>query len=116
MYTTFLGQGSQCISVCALEGRRQNYGLNFQESSKIAEFLKFNESFHCLWLDVVVIRARIVLSCGLFRIVLSCKIVNSSIKFKFIHKISVIQEKFLVFLSAPRAGYNTLGGQGHFKA
>jgi len=31
------------------------------------------------------------------RIVISCKIVNSSMKSKFIHKISVIQGMFLVF-------------------
>jgi len=35
----------------------------------------------------------------LFQIVLSCKVVNSLMKFKFIHKIFAIQEKFLVFLT-----------------
>ena len=38
--------------------------------------------------------------------------VNSSMKFTFIYKIFVIQEKFLVFLACsepPRAGYNTFG-------
>ena len=32
----------------------------------------------------------------LYRIVLSYKIVNSSTKFKFIHKIAVIEKKFLL--------------------
>ena len=34
--------------------------------------------------------------------VISCKIVNSSIKFKFIHKISIIHEKFHVLLNLLR--------------
>jgi len=38
----------------------------------------------------------------LFRMVISCKIVNSSMKFKFIHKISIIQEMFLVFFNLLR--------------
>jgi len=38
----------------------------------------------------------------LFRIVISCKIVNSSIKFKFIRKISVVQKKFLAFFELLR--------------
>ena len=33
-YTTFLDQGPQCIIFSALEDRRQNYDLNFRESSK----------------------------------------------------------------------------------
>ena len=39
----------------------------------------------------------ILLPSELFRIVTGCKIAYSSMKFKFIHKIFVIQEKFLVF-------------------
>ena len=35
-------------------------------------------------------------------IVISCKIVNSSMKFKFIHKIFLIQEKFLVYFKLLR--------------
>jgi len=39
----FLGQGPQSIIFSALEGRRQNYELNFRESSiKKPNFLKFN--------------------------------------------------------------------------
>ena len=34
--------------------------------------------------------------------VISCKIFNSSMKFKFIHKISIIQEKSLVFFNSLR--------------
>ena len=44
----------------------------------------------------------IFLPSELFRIVISCKIVNSSMKFKFIHIISVVQEKFLVFFNLLR--------------
>src|SRR6218665_615645 len=46
----------------------------------------------------------IFIACGLillppelFQIVTNCKIGKNSMQFKFIHKISVIQEKFLVF-------------------
>ena len=41
----------------------------------------------------------ILLPSELFRIVISCKIGNSSMKFKFIHKIFVLQENFNVFLT-----------------
>jgi len=51
----------------------------------------------------------VFIACGLilfpselFWIVISNKIVNSSMKFKFIHKIFVIQEKFLVFFNLLR--------------
>jgi len=44
----------------------------------------------------------ILLPTGLFGIVINCKIVNSSMKFKFIHKISVIQNKFLIFFNLLR--------------
>jgi len=48
----------------------------------------------------------------LFRIVLSSKNVNGSMKFKFFHKIAIIHEKFLViFYPAPRDGYIKFGGR-----
>jgi len=46
----------------------------------------------------------------LFQSVISCKIVNSSMKFKFIHKIFVIQEKFLVFFNLLRGPDMTRSG------
>jgi len=41
----------------------------------------------------------ILLPSELFRIVISCKMFKSSMKFIFIRKISVIQEKLLVFFN-----------------
>src|SRR6218665_1940326 len=48
----------------------------------------------------------------LLRIVISCKIVNSSMKFKFIHKIFLIQEKFLVYFKLLRGPDITRSGAG----
>src|SRR6218665_993483 len=76
----------------ALEGRRKNYKLNIQESLvKKPNLFNFTSLFIACGL--------ILLLSELFRIVISCKIVSSSMKFKFIHKISVILEKFLVFFN-----------------
>ena len=83
--TTILGQGLLCIIFRALEGRRQNSELNFRESS---------------------IQNR------LFWIVISCKMFNSSMKFTFIHIISVIQERFLVFFNLLWGRDKTLSGAG----
>jgi len=48
----------------------------------------------------------------LFRIAVSCKLVNSLMKFKVVHKISAIQEKFLDFFNLLRGSlYNTFGGR-----
>jgi len=90
--TTFLGQGPQSIIFSALLGRRQNHELNFRESSIKNQFLYLTKHF--------IAGGLILLPSVLFRIVIRlCKIVNSSMKSKFIHKISVIQEKFLVFVN-----------------
>jgi len=58
-------------------------------------------------------RGLIFLPLELFRLVIGCTIiVNSSMKFKIIHKISVIQEKCLVLHNLlSRAEYNTFGGR-----
>ena len=89
--TALLGQGPQCIIFSAIDGRRQNYELNFRD------------------LCIFIACGLILLPPELFRILIRCKIVHSSIKFKFVHKISVMQEKFLVYLPGPRAGYNAFG-------
>ena len=48
----------------------------------------------------------------MFRIVISCKIVNRSMKFEFIHKISVIQQKFLALYKLLRGPDKTCLGWG----
>src|SRR6218665_4126651 len=64
--------------------------MNFRKSPiKNSNLIKWYKPFYCLWFDIVAIRA--------VSDVTSCKIVNSSTKFKSIHKISVSQETFLVF-------------------
>src|SRR6218665_1090777 len=86
-----MGRGPQCIIFSALEGRRKNYELNFREPSIKNYFLYSTSLFIACGL--------ILLPSELFWIVISCNIVNSSMKFRFIHKVFVIQEKFLVFLN-----------------
>ena len=55
----------------------------------------------------------ILLSSEMFRIVIGCKILlTGSMKFKFIHKISVIQERLLVFFNLLRGLYITCFGAG----
>jgi len=54
----------------------------------------------------------ILLPTELFRIVISCKTVSSSMNFKFIHKILVIQEKFLAFFNLLRGPDITRPGAG----
>ena len=103
-WTTILGQGPQHIIFSAFEGRIQNYELNFHESSIKTENYLSSLSIAC---------GLILLPSELFRIVINCKIVNNSMKFKFIQKIFVIQEKFLVLLNllrGPDIG-NTFGGR-----
>ena|SRR6218665_106457 len=89
--------------VSALEGRRQNYELKFRESNKNAI---------CFYLTSLFIACvLILLPSELFRIVvMSCKIVNSSMKFKFIRKTSVIQERFPVFFNLLRGPDITRSG------
>ena len=76
--TTFFGQEPQCMIFNALEGRRQNYELNFRKSSIKTDFKNLTR--------VIIACGLILLPPGMFRIVISCKIVNSSIKLKFTHK------------------------------
>src|SRR6218665_1585428 len=95
----FLGQIPQCIIFSALEGRRQNYELNCQETSKKPTFFY--------------LKSVLLLPSELSRIVISCKIVDSSMKFKFLHKISVIQVMFHVFFNLLRGPItlHTVGGR-----
>ena len=87
--TTFLGQGPQCITFSALEGGRQSNNLNIRKSSvKNGFFIYFTNLFHACSL--------ILMLSELFLIIISCKIANRSMKFKFVHKIAVIQKKFLL--------------------
>src|SRR6218665_2830849 len=81
--TTFLGQRPQCIIFSALKGRRQNYKLTFRESriKKLNFTIIFIACGRC---------GLILLPSELFWIVISFKIANSSTKFKFIHKISLV--------------------------
>src|SRR6218665_83741 len=103
--TTFLGQGTQRIIFSALDGQRQNYELKFRESSiKKSIFLNLTS----LFIDY----SLIFLPSELLRIVISCKIVNSSMKFKFIHKFFLIQEKFLLFFKLLRGPDITRSGAG----
>jgi len=88
--TNFLGKGPQCIIFSALESRKQNYELNCRESST-----KIPTSFYLT--SSLIACGLVLLPSELFRIVISGKIVNSSTKFKFLHKIFVIQEMFHVF-------------------
>jgi len=83
-WTTFMCEGPQLIIFSALKGWRQNC------LSRIKK-LNFTSFFIACGL--------ILLQSQLFWIVISCEIANSSMKFKFIHKISVIQETFLVFFT-----------------
>ena len=72
--------GHSSLFFSALEDQRQNYELNFQESSiKNRKIIDLNSLFIACGL--------ILLPLELFRIVISCKDFDSSIKFKFIHKI-----------------------------
>ena len=81
-----------------LDGRRQNYDLNFQKSCiRNRKQNLFNLPFCCLQFDVVAI-----LRINLFEIVICCKIVNSSTKFKLFHEIIIIHEKFLVIFNSLR--------------
>src|SRR6218665_3574823 len=102
---TFLGQGPQRIIFSALEGQRQNYELRFQESSIKKSIFK---NLTSLFIDY----SLIFLPSELLRIVISCKIVNSSMTFKFIHKFFLIQEKFLVFFKLLRGSDITRSGAG----
>ena len=106
--TTFMNQGPQHMIFSALEGRIQNYQLNFRESSKKATRFHLTNLFIACGL--------ILLPSELFRIAISCKMFNSSMKFKFIHKISVIQpmiqEKFFVFFNLLRGLDITCSGAG----
>src|SRR6218665_3235463 len=54
-----------------------------------------------------------VLEC---RIVISCKIVDNSMKFKFLHKISVIQEMFHVFFNLLRGPVSLQHVRGPYTA
>src|SRR6218665_3022381 len=93
--TTFLAQGAQFIILSALEGRRQNYDLNFQKlSGKNRNIFYLTSLFDACGL--------ILMLSALFRTVISCKIVDSSMKFKFFHKISVVQKKFLLLFKRQR--------------
>ena len=87
----FLGQRPQSIAFCPLESRRQNYDLNFRKSSVKNDFCYLACLFDACGL--------ILMPSELFLIVISCKIVNSSIKFKFVNKIAVIQKKFFTLFS-----------------
>ena len=88
----FWTRGRSVWLTCIVHSRDEdwNYELNFRESSIKIRFIYLINLFIACGL--------IFLSSERFRIAISCKIVNSSIKLKFIHKGSVIQEKFLVFL------------------
>src|SRR6218665_1107482 len=81
----------------ALEGQRQNYELNFRESSTSIKNTLFKNI-----ISLFIACGLILLQSKLFWIVISCKIVNSLLKFNFISKISVIQYKFLIFLNLLR--------------
>ena len=81
-----------------------NYELNFQEPSIKTDFYIYRTS---LFIACGLI---VFLSLKLFLVVISCKIIISSMKFKIIHKISVIQEKFLVFLNLLRGQDITRSG------
>src|SRR6218665_2476255 len=54
----------------------------------------------------------ILLPSGLLLIVISCKICNSSMKFKFIHKIAVIHKKFRALSNLLRGPDKTPSGAG----
>src|SRR6218665_849020 len=62
---------------------------------------------------------RLYLACGsillpseLFLNIISCKIVSISMKFKFIHKIAIIQEKFRILFNLLRGPDMTRSGAG----
>src|SRR6218665_3549558 len=99
------GPRAQWIIFSALEGQRQNNGLYFREWSIKSRFFKFN---YILFIAC----GLILMPPELFRSVTGCKIVNSSMKFKFVHKIFVIQRKFLVLLNLLRGPDITRSGAG----
>src|SRR6218665_3336963 len=92
VHNLFGPRAAQCIIFSALEGQRQNHELNFRNSSIKTRFFLFNYSLFIAF-------GLILLPSELYRITITCKMVNNSMKFKSIHKISVIQEKFLLFLN-----------------
>jgi len=67
-------------------GRRQNYQLNFLKSS-----IKKQKRIYLTCIFIAC--GFILLPSELFRIVTTCKIANNSRKFKFIHKIIVLQRE-----------------------
>src|SRR6218665_1298089 len=104
--TTFLGQGPQSISLVHSRAKDTVMKImNFRESSLKNRFFKFNNI-------LFIACGLILLPSELFRNVISCKIVNSSMKFKFIHKIFVIHEQFLVFFNLLRGPALKLSGTG----
>src|SRR6218665_1624349 len=103
--TTYLDRGPLCIIFSSLEGQRQNSELNFRESSiQKQTFFYLTSRFTACEL--------IFLPLKLFWIVISCKFFNSSMKFTFIHIISVIQVMFLVFCNLLRGPDITGSGAG----
>ena len=78
------------IDIVGNSGRRQNLTVEYK---KPILFYFYSLFIAC---------GLILLSLELFLIVVNCKIVNISVKFKFIHKISIIHEKFLVFFNLLR--------------
>ena len=90
-----MGQGPHCITFRALEGRRQNSDLNFQKSSVKNRKQNLVYSLICCC-------GFILMLCELLWIVISCKVVDSSIKFTFFHKISISQKMFLLHFNLLR--------------
>jgi len=101
--TTFLGQGLQCIIFSALEGRRQNYEPNFRESSINYQV--------CFYVTIVYIACGLMISVATRAVLYcsrrSCKIVSSSMKFKF-----MTGRQFLVFFNLLRGPDKTRSGAG----
>src|SRR6218665_756223 len=99
--TTFLGQGLQCIIFIALEGRRQNYEPNFRESSINYQVCFYVTIVYIACGLMIIVATRAVLYCSR----LSCKIVSSSMKFKF-----MTGRQFLVFFNLLRGLDKTRSG------
>ena len=90
--TTFLGQGPSELFLGHSRAKDKILSWTFERESSIKTRL-----FHLI--SLLIACYFILLPSKLFQIVIHCKIVNSSIRFTFVHKISVIQGKFLVFFN-----------------
>jgi len=94
-----------CIIFSELESQRQNYELIFWESS-MKKRLFYLISFYFIACGLILLPSE------LFQIVISCKIVNCLMKFKFIHQALSFRRSVLSFFNLLRGPDITILGAG----